>query len=833
MKAGIDGLVAFNGMSRASAELILSLASEVVDIEVIFPESDEPNGLDASSVTDKQPSSMTPIDRLNLSRTLFNILKRNKINFIEQITELGIKGLVSKTEISEATARKIFHSARELLAVTDNVEFEVIQEASDSFEQKLSDQKKLLPEHLGDFLSPENIVVVPNLLPILIKDILLYENRERSYEVLTRRFGLGTTNIYTLDEIGLYYGLTRERVRQLEDKAIKFLRGSLILADFRRKAHRIDERVILEIKNLADLIESTKSLVVLEDTLFNIVQDRYNTVIDFRVASYLRLLFEICGFHPLPGRAKVYHKSAKSAWTPKAAKDSKQKLDEVWVAFDAVYRVLKEAGVAKDLFELTVEVNRPRKKNRLSKWAIETAINLCEDIEILEDGRYQLKLHKLGSIQQQAYRIVSRGPRQVRDARDICKEINLELAKLDGSDCDLYSLINTLAADNRFLPAGRRGWVLKEWNEVDSSSTIDIIHKYFNKLGRPLSAKELYDEISKIRSISENTIYQHLQDKMNFVRVGSGLYQPSTWPINEQIQKSQIIERSSPVAAEEAVNILQDIFKETGQDFMLLPELVGKFSKRTGLKVAASYKNIRQSPAIRLEPDRNHHRRQIAYFITSYQKSSKSSQKVTLRERVKEFVVQYLKKTPLHSAELNKLMQQAKRELKCQKPTFYRYLSEMENVVKTKLETGETICTLVEKKSTLTFPELATIANMDVKAEVERAISLLSLDTIDFCLLHLGKIFEHTVTEYVDLASAKRVISATDHDKRNLANRLDCLVRNGIITNKRTVDYLRQERNARAHELGERQTMMREAPELARLYVKNIADLQEKIVKLR
>lgn len=266
---------------------------------------------------------------------------------------------------------------------------------------------------------------------------------------------------------------------------------------------------------------------------------------------------------------------------------------------------------------------------------------------------------------------------------------------------------------------------------------------------------------------------------------------------------------------------------------MLLPELVNKFSQRTGLKVAASYKNIYKSPAIKIEPDKSHHRRQIACFVTSYQKSSKSLKKATLREKVREFVIQYLSKTPLHSVELNKLVQQAVREFKCPKPTLYQYLSEMDNVVKTKLETGETICTLIERKSTLTFPEAATIANDELKAEVERAISLLNLETVDFGLFHLGKIFEHTVTEYIDLASTKRIISATDHDKRNLANRLDCLVRNGIITNRRTVDYLRQERNARAHELGERQAMMREAPELAQLYIKNIADLQGKIEKLK
>lgn len=47
---------------------------------------------------------------------------------------------------------------------------------------------------------------------------------ERAREVIERRYGLGDYEPHTLDEIGKVYGLTRERVRQIENKALRDLR---------------------------------------------------------------------------------------------------------------------------------------------------------------------------------------------------------------------------------------------------------------------------------------------------------------------------------------------------------------------------------------------------------------------------------------------------------------------------------------------------------------------------------------------------------------------------------------------------------------------------------
>ena len=48
---------------------------------------------------------------------------------------------------------------------------------------------------------------------------------EREATILKLHFGLGDTDRRTLSEIGGIFGVTRERIRQIEDKALAKLRG--------------------------------------------------------------------------------------------------------------------------------------------------------------------------------------------------------------------------------------------------------------------------------------------------------------------------------------------------------------------------------------------------------------------------------------------------------------------------------------------------------------------------------------------------------------------------------------------------------------------------------
>ena len=50
---------------------------------------------------------------------------------------------------------------------------------------------------------------------------------KREKEIVVARFGLGKTKAQTLDQLGEAYGLTKERIRQIEQKALKKLRNPM------------------------------------------------------------------------------------------------------------------------------------------------------------------------------------------------------------------------------------------------------------------------------------------------------------------------------------------------------------------------------------------------------------------------------------------------------------------------------------------------------------------------------------------------------------------------------------------------------------------------------
>ena len=96
--------------------------------------------------------------------------------------------------------------------------------------------------HLGDFIEDKE-VITPNeyasneLLKNELQEILK-ELTPREAKVLQLRYGLGDNRPHTLEEVGKEFNVTRERIRQIEAKALRKLRHpsrSKKLGDYRER----------------------------------------------------------------------------------------------------------------------------------------------------------------------------------------------------------------------------------------------------------------------------------------------------------------------------------------------------------------------------------------------------------------------------------------------------------------------------------------------------------------------------------------------------------------------------------------------------------------------
>ncbi len=83
--------------------------------------------------------------------------------------------------------------------------------------------------NLGDFVADNNVVTPEgNVESVILRehiDALLGDLKERERQVIVLRFGLEDGHPRTLEEVGKEFNVTRERIRQIEAKALRKLRN--------------------------------------------------------------------------------------------------------------------------------------------------------------------------------------------------------------------------------------------------------------------------------------------------------------------------------------------------------------------------------------------------------------------------------------------------------------------------------------------------------------------------------------------------------------------------------------------------------------------------------
>ncbi|MCL5261960.1 MAG: sigma-70 family RNA polymerase sigma factor, partial [Patescibacteria group bacterium] len=127
--------------------------------------------------------------------------------------ELGREPLAEEVAIEMGVSVDKIRHIQKISQEVISLESPVGEEEDSTLSEFIEDEKTLSPSQ----------VVSRELLKDQIREVL-NDLTERERKILELRFGLSDNNPHTLEEVGKIFGVTRERIRQIEAKALEKIR---------------------------------------------------------------------------------------------------------------------------------------------------------------------------------------------------------------------------------------------------------------------------------------------------------------------------------------------------------------------------------------------------------------------------------------------------------------------------------------------------------------------------------------------------------------------------------------------------------------------------------
>jgi hypothetical protein len=318
----------------------------------------------------------------------------------------------------------------------------------------------------------------------------------RAREVVIGRFGLGdTAERKTLEAIGNNYGITRERVRQIENFALNAMKKS----DAYAKTNPV-------FKELKDLVASLGGVVSEQDLLEYISKDE---ITQNHINLYLVL-----------GDEFTRHKEDdvfNHRWTVDGEQAKK-----IHGALENLHREFSENDLIpeSEMIELFLNhasnidarhkneeaalrflgISKVLGKNPLGDWGVASSPNISargiRDYAFLVIRRHGSPMH--------------------------FTEVAKSIRETFGKSAHVATCHNELIKDGRFVLVGRGLYVLSDWGYT-GGVVKEVIRQILKNEG-PLTKQEIVDKVMKERYVKENTILVNLQNTRYFKKDKDGRY---------------------------------------------------------------------------------------------------------------------------------------------------------------------------------------------------------------------------------------------------------------------------------------------------------------------
>lgn len=670
-----------------------------------------------------------------------------------------------------------------------------------------------------EFLSSAKGNLVETFPAVVELYFLKYKSKtlERDRDVLYKRFGLRGSKTYTLEDIGTFYDITRERIRQIEAKSIKEL-NTLFLGESNSKTWRLCIKTINSYKSIKTLLGDFEWLVR-KDDINKMLSSHFGDVLD---DSYLNLFMEVVGYTKLPNSLPGFRGSICESWC-NSERYNKKEIESVFIALDHIYSSAKPVTI----FDLIISAKKHSKsKKSISNNSIMVALSATTDIE-LEGETVSVKFSRLRSASDKAYRILEFRKKPMHFSK-ISQEINL----LEGTKGVIKetNLKNQLVADNRFIPIGKSGeWGLSEWKNVNNITIVQAIEKTLHESGKPLFFSEIKERVALLRpDASERSLRTYLNDQPLFSRVDKSQFALSIWRMDEVKKKP----KKASISVREFNDAIVKAMKE--QNPIDYPVLIKIIKSSTGLSEISVRQRLLSTAALYINATKGNRCKSVYCSNLSDLVNIVKKERRLLRDEIQDEIRSVLLDKPNIAITKGELYKEVSKTVPCLRPTFYQYLEKMTDI--RQFREGNAYYTIYDHIENVEKIEVDTskyTTNHDTLHLLRRPLSLLTVENVDIALFEMGLIFESSLKDFLIKKKNDGTLIVHSKELSKLANMIDFVVREGIVTKGHHLSTLREERNSRAHgappSIQERRELYNKAHYISDLFVKYICFFREKI----